>query len=365
VTILRLIADDLTGALDSAAQFTGFAGPLPVLLEPPADHPFGSFALDLSCRDGAELAAVEAVRASAGFYRGADIAFKKIDSLLRGHWAAELAALARVRLFRRIILAPAFPAQRRVTLQGRQAISDGNGDVTPIAVDPIAELSRRGITVRRDGYRASMHDDETVVHLCDASTQADLDDIVRRESAGRDPVLWCGAAGLALALAGKPPAGVAPGRRSHLVVIGSNHPVTLGQVAALRRAHPAWIASFDADGWKSASRVMHILQQHGRCVVSADLPPGLAPADAASLFASWFAEMAPHLVPPEELTVVGGETFATLCGSLGASVLAVAGECQPGIPASRMMSGQWAGISCFSKSGAFGEPGWLCAHLAS
>ncbi|MFC7400470.1 four-carbon acid sugar kinase family protein [Chelatococcus sp. GCM10030263] len=363
MTILRLIADDLTGALDSAAQFTGVAGPLPVLLEPPATHPAGSFALDLSCRDGAEAAAVDAVQASASCYRGADIAFKKIDSLLRGHWAAELTALARTRLFRRIILAPAFPAQRRVTRDGRQAILEASGDVTPIAIDPVAALSKRGVTVRRDGDRASVPDGETVVHLCDASTQADLDDIVRRESAGRDPVLWCGAAGLALALADRPPATVTPERLSHLVIIGSIHPVTRGQVEALTGAHPAWIGSFDADGRTSASRVMTTMERHGRCVVAADLPPGLAPVQAAQLFASWFADMVPHLARPEVLTVVGGETFAALCRSLGAHALAVEGECQPGIPASRMMSGQWSGVSCFSKSGAFGEPDWLCTHL--
>jgi uncharacterized protein YgbK (DUF1537 family) len=364
VTILRLIADDLTGALDSAAQFTGFAGPLQVLLETPVTHPAGSFALDLSCRDGPEAAAVTAVQASASCYRGADIAFKKIDSLLRGHWAAELAALAQARLFRRIILAPAFPAQRRVTLHGRQAIWEASGDVTPIAIDPGAELSRRGVTVRRDGDRVFASDSETAVYLCDASTQADLDEIVRRESAERDAVLWCGAAGLALALAGQPPGTVAPGGRAHLVIIGSNHPVTLGQVAALTGAHPAWIGSFDADGRASASRIMRTMERHGRCVVAADLPPGLAPAEAAQLFASWFADMVPHLVPPEVLTVVGGETFATMCRSLGARALAVEGECQPGIPASRMISGRWSGVSCFSKSGAFGEPDWLRAHLA-
>ncbi|MGC2788394.1 MAG: hypothetical protein WA397_32075 [Roseiarcus sp.] len=33
MTTLRLIADDLTGALDTAAQFTGRIGPLPVLLD--------------------------------------------------------------------------------------------------------------------------------------------------------------------------------------------------------------------------------------------------------------------------------------------------------------------------------------------
>ncbi|MGC2782352.1 MAG: hypothetical protein WA397_00635 [Roseiarcus sp.] len=58
--ILRLIADDLTGALDTAAQFTGRIGPLPVLLDPTTAAPEGSYALNLSCRDGDQKTAVTA-----------------------------------------------------------------------------------------------------------------------------------------------------------------------------------------------------------------------------------------------------------------------------------------------------------------
>ena len=52
MTTLRLIADDLTGALDTAAQFTGRIGPLPVLLDRTTAAREGSYALNLSCRDG-------------------------------------------------------------------------------------------------------------------------------------------------------------------------------------------------------------------------------------------------------------------------------------------------------------------------
>ena len=58
MTILRLIADDLTGALDTAAQFTGLIVPLPVLLDRTTAKPEASYALDLSCRDGEEAGAV-------------------------------------------------------------------------------------------------------------------------------------------------------------------------------------------------------------------------------------------------------------------------------------------------------------------
>src|ERR1700684_3850564 len=113
MTTLRLIADELTGALDTAAQFTGRIGPLPVLLDRMTAAPEASYALTLSCRDGDERTAVAFTRDSLRCYSGADIAFKKIDSLLRGHWAAELAEIVKSGMFRRIVLAPAVPAHRR------------------------------------------------------------------------------------------------------------------------------------------------------------------------------------------------------------------------------------------------------------
>src|SRR5580692_9862797 len=128
MTTLRLIADDLTGALDTAAQFTGRIGPLPVLLDRTTAAPEASYALNLSCRDGDEKTAVACTRHSLGCYYGADLAFKKIDSLLRGHWAAELAEIIKSGTFRRIVLAPAVPAHGRVTRDGLQMLAQPSGD---------------------------------------------------------------------------------------------------------------------------------------------------------------------------------------------------------------------------------------------
>ena len=144
MTILRLIADDLTGALDTAAQFTGRMGPLPVLLDRTIAAPEGSYVLDLSCRDGDEKSAVALTRESLRCFSGADLAFKKIDSLLRGHWAAELAEIVKSGAFRRIVLAPAFPAQGRLTRGGLQMRAQSCSE--PVLIKDIAaELQRHGV----------------------------------------------------------------------------------------------------------------------------------------------------------------------------------------------------------------------------
>ena len=64
--------------------------------------------------------AVAAAREAVRHFAGADLAFKKIDSLLRGHWAAELAGIVSSGMFRRIVLTPAFPAQGRLTRRGHR-----------------------------------------------------------------------------------------------------------------------------------------------------------------------------------------------------------------------------------------------------
>ena len=113
-----LLADDLTGALDTAARFVPRFGALPVTWK----GGWASGARDLATREGSEAAAVAAHEGCAAALRGASLAFKKLDSLLRGHPAAELAASFRAGGFDHMVIAPAFPFQGRVTRGGRPSI---------------------------------------------------------------------------------------------------------------------------------------------------------------------------------------------------------------------------------------------------
>jgi len=236
MTIVRLIADDLTGALDTAAQFTGRIGPLPVLLDRMTAAPEASYALNLSCRDGNERTAAASTRDSLGCYSGADVAFKKIDSLLRGHWAAELAEIVKSGRFRRIVLAPAVPAQGRLTRDGLQMLSQPSGGRALIK-DVATELGR---------HRVSSHGADGDVLLLDAESDAGLDAIVERY-ANESATLWCGAAGLARALAQESPRAARPLHQPHLVIVGSRHPVILRQVEVFRAVHPGWLAPMEPE----------------------------------------------------------------------------------------------------------------------
>jgi D-threonate/D-erythronate kinase len=350
--ILRLIADDLTGALDTAAQFTGAIGPLPVLLDQTIAAPEGSYALNLSCRDGDQKTAIACTRDTLHCYSGADLAFKKIDSLLRGHWAAELAEIVKSGLFRRIVLAPAVPAQGRLTRGGLQMLAQPSGDHLLIK-DVAAELKRHGVSSR--GV-----DCEIVV--LDAESDADLDAIAKRFA--NDPAtLWCGAAGLARALAQEPPRAARPLDQPHLVIVGSRHAVTLRQLEVLGGERLGLLTPMAAEP-SFVSRVQRTLEAFGCCVVLPALPSGLTELEAAERIANGLMLLSGRLPPLGGLTVVGGETFAGVCRVLKATRLRVDGEFLHGVPASRMESGLWSGTFCASKSGAFGEPDWLLEHLS-
>src|SRR5215813_10027675 len=126
-----IIADDLSGATDSAVACAERGLNTVVALGETDDFDAAqaiAFDADTSrlTRDAAAAETARLVRAHTK--GGGGLLFKKVDSTLRGHIGPEIAALldARRRLPGRvsglrtiIVLAPAFPALGRTTVQGR------------------------------------------------------------------------------------------------------------------------------------------------------------------------------------------------------------------------------------------------------
>lgn len=359
---LHLIADDLTGALDSAAAFASAATPIAVRWTGvPADaRPGQSLALDSGTREivgGADAAArMVADLAAALPADPAALRFAKLDSLLRGHGAAEIAAWMAVDRPDHCVIAPAFPFQGRVTRGGRQRLRVGDGWEATRA-DLAADLAALGETVRlcRPGDPIPPG-----VSLWDAETDADLAILAAAGLALTGRVLWCGSGGLALALAGAlrgdttpvaPP--VLP--RPWLGLFGTDHPVTQRQLAACGAA----VVTVPDGGAESAAAVRARMDGSGAALVRLDLPAGLARDAAAARIDRELGGLARSLPPPGTLLVAGGETLRGLCRALGADHLAVDGAPLPGVPTSILRGGRWDGVRVLSKSGAFGDPGLL------
>jgi uncharacterized protein YgbK (DUF1537 family) len=349
--VLRLVADDLTGALDTAAEFCGLCGPVPVRWD--AGPAAGSLALATNTREATREVAMRRAAASAPLLDGASISFRKLDSLLRGHPFAEL--VASLSAFRSIVLAPAFPAQGRVTRDGVQLARDGDG-WRPVAAPLGNLLAVEGLdSVAGDPAAPLMPG----VSIFDAETEDDLRRVVACGEAARGPILWCGSGGLGRALgAARPVRPDAALRGPVLGLFGSDHPVTQRQFAAC--GDLALRLSEDGD----ARRVAHALARRGAALVSLDLP-AVSRADAARRIARGFARLTQQLDPPGTLLVAGGESLAALCAALGAEALEATSIVAPGVPRSVVRGGRWDGVAVVSKSGAFGGDGLWRDLLAS
>jgi uncharacterized protein YgbK (DUF1537 family) len=348
---LRLIADDLTGALDAAAPFASAAAPIPVRWPPLEGGIPGSLAIDTETRDVSTAAAASALREAAPLLAGAELAFKKLDSRLRGHAALEIAACLADGPFRSALIAPAFPAQGRLTRGGRQLVRRG-ATLEDVGVDLVADLEALAIETALAG--PGRPPTGPGVHLCDADSDADLVALVEIGKSLPGPVLWCGTAGLARALAGEPEPVALPLRRGPwLALIGTPHAATRAQASALAGARPAAATLLrDAGGLPAA----HALD--GDTLLHLDLPPGTSVATASATIDSLGLTLAGR-PPPGLLVVSGGDTLIRLCHALGAEALLVVGELTPGIPLSHLEGGAWAGSPVVSKSGGFGAPGIL------
>lgn len=328
-----IVADDLTGALDSAVAFAGrgfstLAACSPERLAAALDAGPDVVAVSTSTREADESAAVDVLEAVGDRLAGhGAILFKKVDSRLKGHVAAETRVLARSRAAVPLVC-PAIPRLGRLVVNGMVV---GAGVEAPIPVaGALGGLAAEIVDSRSDG---------------------DLDAALRGPL---DERLLVGAAGLAEALARllRPhdADGAQPRLRSPaLFAIGTRDPVTLAQVEALIAARPEVEVVSAPNGLAPAAAGSDAALRLLR-MVPGEVP---VPQDEA---AARFAEAAVSMLgfaPAATLVASGGECADAILRRLGIGLLAVEGEILPGIPVSAAFDGGPA-LRIVTKSGGFG-----------
>ena len=166
-TPILIIADDLTGAADSAGQFrqAGFSA---LVLARPAKHQArlrGAqvVSLSLNTRD-ASAAAVRRIweRQAPTIRRLAQgaLVYQKIDSTLRGHPGLEVRLLLDCLGASAAIIAPAFPKLGRHTIDGVHRVHG-----VPLADTEYARTQTRTRATSHLAELLASHDDERPVHL--------------------------------------------------------------------------------------------------------------------------------------------------------------------------------------------------------
>jgi D-threonate/D-erythronate kinase len=350
-----IIADDLTGACDAAVAFSSRGLSTEVLLD--ANHP-GSANVEVCgiCTGTRETAVDRAVGtvhrvAQQQNLKHYDQIFKKVDSTFRGNTFHEIHAAFDAFYDYFVVVAPAYPALGRISVDGVLKVRDVTGE-TSIAVrdglqatglrpywiaagQPASQIEQRMLQSLKDGNR---------LVFCDAVTDEDLQATVRAARAMQKPILWIGSAGLAHALAANLPAQPSRVHRHRkgflLIFVGSNHPVTQRQITDLH-------------------------EQNGVPIWSSDIVDGTPPENAAILFRIErgrttedeiriaVARFTPQLVSC--LFMTGGDTAMLVCRALGIHSLRLHEEFEPGLPQATSTGGNFAGCTIILKSGGFGQ----------
>ncbi len=357
---LRLIADDLTGALDSGCAFASEHSPVLIGL-PWQPLPRGPrIAISTETRNcdppAGEAAVADAVHHLMIDEDSDTLWLKKIDSVMRGNPVGETLAAYRAGGFDHCVFAPAFPEMGRITEGGRQyLLIEKTGERTGVGPDLITAFRSHGLTAElrgfaEDGDVLPGRNPANDISLIDAATQQELLFRVAglaRRIAGRP--LWVGTGGLAAALSGKRSTISFP--RVHALIVGTRHSVTLAQIEHARDA--AAVSHYDKNRITLSSPML--------------IAPSLASASAAETH-----EVLRSTIPRIEIAdparsaifVTGGDTLSTVLQAVEAEFLECIGEATAGVPICRVQGGYWAGVTILSKSGGFGQESLLTELLA-
>lgn len=330
--MLAILADDLTGALDSAAPFAGRSLHTEVALTPDAipvslqENP-AVLSVNVGSRDLEEHGAKKATELALSLLPEGTTLFKKVDSRLKGHISAELGVMP----FRSALVVPAIPEFGRIV---RSGYLEGFGVDTPTSVS-----ERLG----PHAPRCTIPDVQNGAQMLAALEQA--------QAAGCE--LLIGARGLADALARQMtndevlrPAEVPQG--PVLFVIGSRDPITVAQVERLRYAHS--VRFYPAENGDVAPGA-----EDPQPVTLVQATPGRSAQTSAQVSAKLAESVHPRLTrDAKTLLLSGGATAEAVLAKMAISRFRLVGECLPGLGV-----GYSAGYCIIAKSGGFGQPDTL------
>ncbi|WP_438750306.1 four-carbon acid sugar kinase family protein [Pararhizobium sp. O133] len=335
---VAIIADDLTGALDTGTPFVEaglkvvVAIQVEALTEALARDP-EVLVVNTASRalpEDEAAARIAAVLSALGPAKP-DILFKKIDSRLKGNVAAESLALAKAAGRRHIIVAPAIPDQQRFTVDG--AVT-GRGVDKPLPIRPLFPA------------------DVNTVEVFDAISDGDLDDLVHRTDWSNAVAVGARGLGSAFARAFFRPAVAPPAfapTSETLFAFGSRDPITSSQIAQLHEHR--WITSIaDAPAGALPVAAIKSLPAVARC--SGEQVSN--PEDVVARFAKGIRDVVAR-TRPDMLMMGGGDTALAILRELGTSVLVPNGDIEAGIPWFEISGPDGRTFRCAVKSGSFGN----------
>ena len=370
-----IVADDLTGAMDSAGPFAGIGVETWVVAAPMQCDPATiARARVVSVNtDSRHLPAVQAATRVCDIVRRLgpgvfDVVVKKIDSTLRGNVVAETLVLLEISGRRAAVIAPAFPAQGRTVKSGVVHVNGVPLAETAFARDalsppPLAPLQQvfseahPGLGVATAGAADDFSSGSNIrIWITDGVTDADLAATVSAVQGQLGELLLAGSAGITKALAhacfGAAVSQEAPkGLTGTIVfVVGSRAIKSAEQVESLMQ-EPGTRVLRAPNG-----RLSQIEFPAARnLVLNATTGDAGGEGDALQVAADMArnAIEAVRRTHAQALVATGGDTAIAILTLSGNPALQVLGNLMPGIPYARIRV-DGAPLWLVTKAGGFG-----------
>ena len=396
---LLVIADDLTGALDTGVQFckqgittqVHFAGRLDWRRLPP------ELQVLIVNAESRHLPAAEAYQivhslATNAYAHGVRVVYKKIDSGLRGNIGAELHALANA-AGEAVYLLPAFPKMRRVTRLGTHYIDEvpvsesvfGKDPFEPVRFSSIPELIalQSEVPVSLSRPQSPENPPGKAIVVVDSETDGDLQ-LAAHALKSRQPRALAGCAGFAAFLPvlidfDTRPSLPPKGAQKMIVISGSINPITLQQgqyakdngftVFELTPAQKLESGYFSGESAKEFFNQVRQAALNAPVLVTAAMTTAavestdglisgqqLTKEDARVTISKNIGEFAAKLLLEEDavLFIVGGDTLYATLTCLGIYEVEPLQELVPGVVLSRI-DFKGRSVEFVTKSGGFGS----------
>ncbi|WP_169923418.1 four-carbon acid sugar kinase family protein [Paramicrobacterium agarici] len=392
-----IVADDLTGATDSAVQFARAGWHTQLVLDSRAEAGGKPGSVTARVTDARALGSAEArsrtreaVAAGAGH---ASHLFLKIDSTLRGTVMDQISGALDVWREKHpsavAVVCSAYPPMGRTVVDGRLLVNNvpvhetpiGRDPVTPVATSAIADLlagstrvARSANVSLRDALEAASA--ASSVLTVDASTEADIAELAEAITSLGHRAIPVGSAGLALALAaawgdGLVAATPPSAQASRVVLVASSlHDVTLEQVDALSDARSdvvvlrpslqqllnsgarsQWHDAVSAASARTAPVTVIAAPTERRETLASSR------SDASGRVADGLAQAAHSLVagePGASLVLMGGEGARAVLETLGTERVHIHRAIREGMPIGTIEGGVANGATVVTKAGGFG-----------
>ncbi|MGW9307631.1 four-carbon acid sugar kinase family protein [Saccharomonospora azurea] len=372
---VAVIADDLTGAGDTALQFTEAGWTSELLLHTgTSTAEVVAVTTDSRALDPAEAA--QRVRDATAEFLGAGVPrlYKKIDSTVRGPVRAEIDAVLDA-LGPEVIavVCPAFPAVGRTLVDGTLLVdgtpvadtSVGRDPVTPVTCSHVptlldAPLLRLAPERHPDEWAREARATGSRVVGGGAPPHHDLDRVAALTAALGDHAVAVGSAGLAAPLARhwREPAGTA------LVVVTTLHSATAEQAARLRASGVPTLAPtsrqvLDDAAWAEFTGTALATAAQRPEVLLLQAPERGDGSLRADVVSARLGALTAQLVREREiagLVATGGDGARAVLSALGGTGIRVTGHVAPGVPLGTVVGGPNAGLPVATKAGGFGGP---------